>query len=273
MFFIAMAAIGVLVGVFGTLVGAGGGFILIPILIMMNPRAEPEYLTAISLAVIFFNALSGTIAYARMKRIHYRAGITFALASIPGAVLGALTVHYVPRQAFDIILGIFMLVSSVYLFITPEKESCAEKGNVSQDISAEESGAKDTTPSFPFNAPVGIGLSIVIGYISSLLGIGGGIIHVPVLIHILNFPVHVSTATSHFILAIMTLAGTITHIASGSLHHGLDMLIPLSVGVTIGAQIGAYLSRRLSARWIVRSLALALGFVAVRLLLIAILVK
>jgi len=273
--FFLMTLIGLGVGVFGTLVGAGGGFILIPVLVLMNPGADPDYLTTVSLSVVFFNALSGTIAYARMRRIHYRAGIFFAAAAIPGAILGALTVHFMPRKIFDIILGIFMLVSSVYLFFSQDHERAAEKAGTPVQKSEEEGGRPSVPPSFPFNAPVGIGLSVLIGYISSLLGIGGGIIHVPVLARVLRFPVHVSTATSHFILAIMTFVGAATHFVENPSYHYnyFSMLLPLSVGVAAGAQAGAYLSTKISSVWIMRSLAAALVFVAIRVLVLAALMR
>jgi hypothetical protein len=84
-------------------------------------------------------------------------------------------------------------------------------------------------------------ISIVVGYVSSFLGIGGGIIHVPALSYFLGFPVHIATATSHFVLAIMALTGTLVHIAIGTFSHGVHRTIALAIGVLVGAQIGAHL--------------------------------
>jgi len=81
------------VGTYGTLVGAGGGSVLVPILLILLPKETPATVTAISLAVVFFNAYSGTIAYMRMGRIDYRAGTLFSLAGLPGAVLGTMLVQ------------------------------------------------------------------------------------------------------------------------------------------------------------------------------------
>jgi uncharacterized membrane protein YfcA len=97
--------LGLLIGAFGTLIGAGGGFILVPILLLVYPNEKTEFVTSISLAVVFFNALSGSFAYARMKRVDYKSGIIFSIATIPGAILGALSTAYVPRRAFDLIFG------------------------------------------------------------------------------------------------------------------------------------------------------------------------
>ncbi len=105
------------------------------------------------------------------------------------------------------------------------------------------------------------------GYFSSFLGIGGGIIHVPALVWFLHFPVHIATATSHFILAIMALAGTLVHVWTGALAHGWQETLGLGLGVLLGAQLGAYFSNRVKGAWIIRSLAFALGLVGIRILI------
>ena len=91
----------------------------------------------------------------------------------------------------------------------------------------------------------------------------------PVLAHLLKFPVHIATATSHFILAIMALTGTLVHIATGVFSHGVRRTIALTVGVLVGAQLGAWLSNRVREDWIIRGLAIALAFVGVRILMMA----
>ena len=105
--------VGLLIGVFGTLIGAGGGFILVPILLLAYPDEKTELITGISLAVVFFNASSGSLAYARMKRVDYKSGILFSIATIPGAVLGALSTAYVPRGVFDLSFGLLMVVAAI----------------------------------------------------------------------------------------------------------------------------------------------------------------
>jgi hypothetical protein len=121
---------------------------------------------------------------------------------------------------------------------------------------------------YSFNLSIGVVVSVFVGYISSFLGIGGGIIHVPALVYLLHFPVHIATATSHFVLAIMALTGTLVHMVMGTFSHGVHQTIALAIGVVLGAQVGAYLSNRIKGTWIIRSLALALGFIGIRILMI-----
>ncbi|MGC4047982.1 MAG: sulfite exporter TauE/SafE family protein [Armatimonas sp.] len=122
------------------------------------------------------------------------------------------------------------------------------------------------TYTWSYSMSKGVGISLGVGYLSSLLGIGGGIIHVPALNRFLRFPVPVATATSHFILALTALVGTIAHIGMGAFAHGSRRTAFVSVGVVLGAQLGAWCSHRIQGNWILRGLGVALCLVGVRLL-------
>lgn len=261
--------LGFMVGAFGTLIGAGGGFILVPVLLLLYPDKSPETITGISLAVVFFNALSGSFAYSRMKRVDYKSGIIFAVATIPGSILGAYTTALIPRNLFNGIFGMLLLAASVFLMLKPEGGGSGEGRRSKHRITRSITDINGISSTFSYNPILGAAISVLVGYVSSLLGIGGGIIHVPVLVHVLDFPVHIATATSHFVLAVMSLSGTIVHIASGVLSTGALQTIALSAGVLFGAQLGARLSNRLRGIWIIRSLALALGLAGIRIFIMA----
>jgi hypothetical protein len=265
--YIWLVAMGVGVGCYGTLIGAGGGFVLMPVLLLLYPHQNPNLLTSISLAVVFFNALSGSEAYAMMKRIDYRSGFFFSMATIPGAVIGALNTNYVPRRMFDMIFSVLLLVAAVFLVWRPSRtKHVAKTARVgSHKTTRRLVDAHGDHYEYSFSFRLGMTISVFVGYISSFLGIGGGIIHVPALSYFLNFPVHVATATSHFILAIMALTGTIVHIMTGTFAHGVHRTIALAIGVVLGAQIGAHLSEKVKGGWIIRGLAIALGVVGLRI--------
>jgi uncharacterized membrane protein YfcA len=270
--YLAFIALGFGVGAYGTLIGAGGGFVLMPILLLLFPEKSPELLTSISLAIVFLNALSGSGAYAFMRRIDYKSGLLFAVATIPGAILGALNTSGVPRRLFDTIFGIMLLAASVFLSLRPNLAEASrhvyhpDKHQMLRHLVEADGVSFD----YAFNPWVGVVLSLFVGYVSSFLGIGGGIIHVPALVYFLNFPIHVATATSHFILVIMALTGTIVHIVNGTFGQGVHHMISLAIGVVLGAQVGARLSQFLKGVWIIRSLAVALGLVGIRILMLVI---
>lgn len=263
---ILLGLLGVAVGAFGTIVGAGGGFILAPILLLLYPHDKPSTLTAISLTAVFFNAASGSSAYAYQRRIDYRSGLVFAAAALPGSILGALAVASVPRSAFDVVMAVVLAGLGVWLLL-------GEPGEVqpSHPGAAHRSLTDRYGRTFAYDVSVGRGVafSAVVGFVSSFLGIGGGVMHVPVLVRVLGFPTHIATATSHFVLAIIAGSGTVTHILAGSFAHGhgVRRAIALSIGVVIGAQLGARLSLRTSGRAVELLLGAALLALSVRLFL------
>jgi uncharacterized membrane protein YfcA len=259
-----LIGLGFLVGWLGTLIGAGGGFVLVPILLLLYPHTKPEIITSISLAVVFLNASSGSVAYARMKRIDYKSAVIFAAVTLPGAIIGAFSTSYIPRHTFNFILSILLFLIALALFLSPQQpgfRSNRGKHHVYRSI-IERSGERHR---YSFNNLLGMAISFVVGFISSLLGIGGGIIHVPALTRLLNFPVHIATATSHFILACMALAGTVVHIIKGDFNDGWLITVWIGIGVVVGAQLGAQLSSKIKDSVIVRILAIALLLVAIRL--------
>lgn len=263
--------IGFLIGTVGTLIGAGGGFILVPLLILFHPGLSAEGITAISMAVVASNSMSGSIAYMINRRVDYKAGIIFAIATIPGSVFGVMTTKAIPRGAFDIGFGVVLIMLAVFLFVKGGKSkpvyrpAALHKGWVHNRLTDKSGEVFE----YSYDVRKGTLLSVVVGYLSPVLGIGGGIIHVPAMIEWLKFPVHIATATSHFILAIMATATVITHYAGGSYDDPfvLNMVIGLVIGVIPGAQLGAVLSRKVHGKAIVRALAVCLAIVALRILI------
>jgi uncharacterized membrane protein YfcA len=251
----ALALLGFAVGCLGTAIGAGGGFLLVPVLVLLYPSESPETIASISLAVVAANALSGTIAYLRQRRVDLRAGLWFSAAAIPGSVLGAIAVGFLPRSAFELILGAVLLGAGAFLL--------AGRRDLPSDAAHDDTGPLG--PRIPHHRGAGLAVSFVVGGLSSLLGIGGGIIHVPAMVHLLGFPVHVATATSHFVLATTATAGTATHIVTGAFHVGWRRAIAIGIGAVVGAQAGALLARRTKPAFILRGLAVALLAVGTRI--------
>ncbi len=266
MTYVLLALLGLAVGVFGTLVGAGGGFVLTPVLLILYPHQSALTITSISLLVVFFNAASGSAAYARMRRIDYRSGALFATAALPGSVAGALAVRLVPLRLFDAIMAAVLVAAAVAVVrLRPHAERPSPGGKTTARRIVDSEGTV-----YRYRVPLrrGAAYSVGVGFLSSFLGIGGGIMHVPLLVGALGFPTHVATATSHFVLVFMSGAGSLTHLAAGVFAHGtgLRRAIALSVGVLPGAQLGARLSQRLAGPTIRRILGVALVALAARLL-------
>ena len=268
---IAFAAFGLAVGAYGTLIGAGGGFIIVPVLLLVLNWPH-QAAVGTSLLVVAANAASGSLAYWRQRRIDVRTGLQFALATLPGAILGSFAVDLMSGRLFNLVFGILLVLVSLYLIWRPERpgnvggrtqrpEGLAGWGWTTRHIIDSRGSVFD----YGFSRPWGILLSFGVGFLSSILGIGGGIIHVPALITLFDFPAHIATATSHFILSISAATGTVTQLFLG--HVRLGPGVAMACGAIVGAQAGGALSHRVKGRWIVRGLALALLLVGFRLII------
>jgi uncharacterized membrane protein YfcA len=265
-----LISLGFGIGAYGTLIGAGGGFLLMPLLLFIYPKEHQSTLTAISLAVVFFNSLSGASAYARLKRIDYKSGLMFAAATIPGAIFGVITNASIPRKGFEAIFSIFLISLALFLFIRPKSDtkSTREEPRSSPHGMARVLKSLDgMTFEYHFYPWLGLIVFFFLGFIATFLGIGGGSLIVPTLSYVLNFPVFIATATSQFIVAITTFTATLVHIWQGSFHHGAHRTAALGIGVLIGAQLGAYLSNKIKGAWIIRGLALAVAIVGIKMLI------
>ncbi|PFG74223.1 sulfite exporter TauE/SafE family protein [Tepidiforma thermophila] len=259
--------LGFIVGAFGTLVGAGGGFVLVPILLLIYPDEDPELLTAISLLVVCVNAASGSVAYGLQRRIDYRSGWWFVLGTFPGAVAGAVVVGFVPRRLFDAIFAAVLGAVGVYLLARPQVQAIAEPVRGRGVVRRMVRDASGNTFVYSYQLWKGVLISAGVGFLSSLLGIGGGILHVPIMATVLHFPVHIATATSQFVLMFMAAEGSAVHVLQGVIgwDRSLAQAVLLAAGAVPGAQVGARLAHRLRGSSILRALAGALLLVAVRL--------
>jgi uncharacterized protein len=263
-----LVLLGASVGVYGTIIGAGGGFVLVPLLIFFYPEMRPEVVTSISLGVVFFNALSGTAAYARQQRIDYVAGGLFALATIPGAAIGALATARLEADVFEVAFSVLLLAVAVWLLLPrPTRLTVTPPGR--RTIRRLLTDAQGDTYFYSFNPFLGFALGLVIGVVASLFGIGGGIFFVPTMILLMRIPGHIATATSTFILVFTAGTGALVHLILGDFA-GVELQeLSLATGVLVGAQVGAIISRRLARHQevVARLFSAALVLVGLRLLL------
>lgn len=245
--------IGIGVGAFGTLIGIGGGLIMIPLFTFCLPQLFNSVAEIIgtSLFGVFLNAISGTYAYLKQKKVYFAAAIPFALATIPGAFLGTVVAAYFTGPSFSLFYGSFILCMSILMYWSSfSKKIIREEFDV--DL-------------FRQRKTWGIILSGMVGFISSLFGIGGGLIHVPVLIYLLGFPPHFATATSHFILMCSSFIGVVSNIFMG--HIGYMPAIAVGSGAVLGAQIGAKLSKKTKPMIIVILLIISLASLGIKMIM------
>ena len=222
-------ALGILVGLLGALLGIGGGMVIVPLLVFAWDY-EPQLAIGTSVLVVLMNAVSGTWGYIRQKKVCVDAALKFAVATVPGAFLGSYAAEYLQGRLFYLVFGAFFVLAAVNMYRKANKEAAGKTAGEVPEV---------------YNWKLGVLCSVGVGFLASILGIGGGIVHVPFMVYVLNFPVHVAIATSTCILAVSSLAGLVSHAMLG--HIVWSSSLAIGAGAFVGAQGGVALAQRLQS--------------------------
>ena len=190
-----LAVVGFVTGVFGVLVGAGGGFILVPILRIFFPDIEPAVVSGTVLALVAANSISGAFAYRYMRVVDKRSAYLFAAAAIPGSVIAPFVLKQVLAglpgiydTAFGFILVILAMRLATQQFDSgrqsrlararSRRRSFINSQTLRRRYITSESGE---TYRYRLHESWAILINFVLGFISSFFGIGGGVSGVPVI--------------------------------------------------------------------------------------------
>ena len=256
-----MIGVGIFAATYGSLVGSAGGFVLMPILLLISTESSPALLTAISLTGILMAGLSGAWAYHRLGLIDYRSALAFAVPGVLGAILGVRIVHQISPSVFRIILGIMLMMLGASLLRHPSHNvyTRRRRGVSHRYIEDRQGGVYE----YRFNLPLGLVANFGIGILKSLFGIGGGLIFTPFAITVLGFPTLVAAATSVFTLVFTTIAAVLTHLAMGTFTEDSLRLLPVALGMAVGGQIGPRIARLVGGIFVTRLLAATLMVIGV----------
>jgi len=211
--------LGFIAGILGSIVGLGGGIIIVPVLTFMG--FSPTLAVSNSLFAIFSNSVGATAAYAKQKRVEFSLGWKLGLMAVPGTILGAFISSEMSSEIFKILFALILISSASYIFL---KRKIEEKPvDISRLLLVFSAGA-----------------SFFAGIISSLFGIGGGLIFVPLMVVALGISMKRAAPTSQFILMFASFSGLIVHSMLG--HPDYYQALLLSIGAFAGGILGARLS-------------------------------
>lgn len=244
--------LGIIVGIVAAFFGIGGGVLFVPILILVFCLPIKTAIGT-SLLAVFITSISSMIAYWRQKRIIYKAGLIFGVATIPGAILGAYLTTIIHENLLRIFFSLFLLFVAFNI---------VRKGRRYEDDPMSfsyEPHRKDIVKILFF--------AFMSGLLSAFLGIGGGVLNVPIMVLVLHIPIHFAIATSCFIIVVTSFTGLTQHFMYGQVLPIYGIL--LGIGSIIGAQIGARISKRTKSKTLRKLFALLMVIVAIRLTLSA----
>jgi uncharacterized membrane protein YfcA len=250
---------GMAAGLFGSLLGLGGGLLIVPLLTLVF---NLPLLTAVGVSLVCVIVTSGASAgvYLERRVANLRLGMVLELFTAIGALAGGLAAFILPENVLELLFAALL----VYVAVTmlrgrdPEPEvGEAEADAMAADIAADNSfRASLSGPGYRVRH-LGFGAvgSVVAGVTSALLGIGGGLVKVPVMHVVMGVPLRVATATSNLMIGITASASAIIYLLRG----GIDPYVasPTAVGVFFGASLGSRIAHRIDVR-ILRGLFVAI---------------
>jgi uncharacterized membrane protein YfcA len=253
--------LGFVVGLIGAMVGSGGGFLVMPVLLLVG-RMPPFQAAAVSLVMVTASATSGTLTFARQRQVDWQTGLLLAGVAVPGALLGARLSAHLPVTAFAPLFGLVVAGVGIGLALSPRIA-------VLQANSKEGWNRSLTTrhgQTYRYGVRVGrisLGMGLI-GCLSALLGIGGGPLMVPLLVFAGSMPVHIAIATAQPIILLASVAGVIGYVSGGAVNW--PIAVALSFGALVGAPLGAAISPFLPARRLLQLLGIGLLGVGIRLM-------
>lgn len=238
---LAVSLMSIGIGFISTMIGIGGGSLLVPILVIVF-GVDIHTAVAVSMFNIVFSKISGTIAYGRKNVVDFRAGLIFGITTAIGAFLGALLSAQIESLELQAIFGGVLAVTSSIMIIRANGGEKEAEEHESRRLSwkREVIDADGKRRQYVVHIVPSLIAGLFAGLIGGLLGLGGGTILVPVMVFLCGMPMHVAVATSTFTIVIVGASGTIGHIIFGS----LDIL--LAIVVVFGSIIGSYLAPRIA---------------------------
>lgn len=249
---------GFFIGILASMTGIGGGIIIVPLLTLVY-SLTPANAVGTSLAAIILTAIASTINYSKLKQIYYKTGLLLALVTAPGAIVGAYLTTIIPTNVLAISFGFFLVIIALKII----KESYFDKTkNKVQDFLRRENKSFTIRVDRLF---LGAGLSFFAGITSGLLGVGGGIILVPLMIFVLGLDIHVAVATSMLTMIFTSISGVGQHFFLGNINLGYALL--LGAGSVVGTYIGVHISKEFSSKTLKGVFAIILLAVSTQMIL------
>ncbi|WP_026884574.1 sulfite exporter TauE/SafE family protein [Clostridium akagii] len=260
----------VIAGIFGSILGLGGGIIITPALTLLF-GIDIRYAIGASIISVIATSSGAAVAYVRDKITNMRIGMFLEIATTIGAITGAFISGLIDTKYLYVIFGILLLYSALAMLKKKSQES--PEGVVAHPIANKlklngEYHDKVLNKDITYNVTGvygGFGMMYVAGVISGLLGIGSGMFKVMAMDLFMKLPLKVSSATSNFMIGVTAAASAGVYLLRGDIDPKISA--PVALGVLIGATIGAKIMENLRSKTIRMIFIPVLAFVSIQMII------
>lgn len=257
---------GFVTGTFGALLGLGGGVFLIPFLVLVLGLPIHQAV-ATSIVAVIATSSAGAAMNLERHTVNMRLGMLLEIGTVLGAIAGGITANYLSGAVLARLFAALLFVVSLLMVRRARTHTGSETVHLDGILPgtyADDATGQPVTYTVK-RIPAVMGVSLVAGNVSGLLGIGGGIFKVPAMSMISGIPIKAATATSNFMIGVTAAASAFIYFAHGHLDPFVGSAAAL--GVLAGSFAGVRLSRKIHSQILTWVFALVLLAVSIQLFL------
>ncbi|GFZ30358.1 UPF0721 transmembrane protein [Clostridium zeae] len=261
--------ISILAGIFGSILGLGGGIIITPVLTLMF-GIDIKYAIGASIVSVIATSSGAAVAYVRDKITNIRIGMFLEIATTIGAITGAFISGFVNPKYLYVVFGVLLLYSALAMLKKKGQELPDDIITHPMAVKLRLNGEyhdKALNKDISYNVAGvygGFGMMYVAGVISGLLGIGSGIFKVMAMDLFMKLPLKVSSATSNFMIGVTAAASAGVYLIRGDIDPKLAA--PVALGVLVGATIGTKIMQNIKSKTIRLIFIPVLGYVSIQMI-------
>ena len=259
---IGLLVVGLAIGMYAGAVGAGGGFLLAPLLLLRYPDAPPEEITTATLAAVAIsNAASSLYASRRRRRVDAPLAALLVAAALPTVLLGAAGTALLPRSAFTAGFAALLVTTGAFLVWRPVSGIVAPvEDGWRREVQTREGAT------FVYRVPLVRSLVVTASSagVSTLAGIGGGLLYAPLATRVMRIPHALAVPIAQVLITAVATSAVALHFAAGHAGDPLADVPPLVVGVVLSVPLARRLHDRLGEGALTRALAAGLFIVGLR---------
>jgi uncharacterized membrane protein YfcA len=256
-------ATGALTGALGALLGLGGGVFLVPLL-ALGFHLQPRTAVAASLVAVIASSSATTMVNVRRGLVNVPLAFTLLLTTSIGSLAGGTIAQHISTRALYAIFAATLFVVAIIVTSRSKTRNVIDKVDLDVGVLGGHVEEEGKTLSYVMKrVPLAMTVSLMAGAISGLLGVGGGVIQVPILNSFCGIPIRVAAATSAFMIGPTAAVSAFIYLGRGDMNPLITAAVAL--GSLPGSILGAWLSKKMPVRSIKGVLATSLILVALRL--------
>lgn len=243
---IGLIVMGLGAGVLGALFGLGGGIIFVPVLMLIFGLAPTEAV-AVSLIGIIAGSVGASTVFVDKGLSNVRLGLLLEITTATGAIIGAIVATYLEEWILMVLFACIVYVSGYRMLRNPEKIiQPSEESGGRYSFRYEDEATNEYIDYEVQNVGGGMALCTAAGMISSMTGVGGGMVKVPLMNLYMHVPMKAASATSSYMIGITAFSGAITYFLGGQVL--LEYAAGVAIGAFLGSLVGSALARRINAK-------------------------